>query len=308
MSDVTDLGAEPPHGDQAGRNAKALREITRACGVALMGTTAALEEGAEIDEAVSPIDLVLLAFAARGRRLLRSIYRLIDVGERAEAAPSMRVLQEQLIVSRWLLLDPEKHLDLWTREDLRKRDVVTARILADDGLDEETKAVIREEEARAREQIREFIEAEPEGADEDGEICPTCERPLKKKREAGLPPIEQMAAMTGLSFAYNLAYRLQSQADIHATALVVDNTLVRLENGRIAIREEPDFSLSAYDSYQVGAHIYLDLVRPIAERWPALGWETTLLGIEETLTATKRADPGYVPRSRTDTASPADGG
>lgn len=294
---MTDPEAELPHGDQAGRNAKALREITRACGVALMGTTAALEEGAEIDEAVTPIDLVLLAFAARGRRLLRSIYRLIDVGEAAEAAALMRVLHEQLIVSRWLLLDPEKHLDLWAREDLRKRDVVTERILADEGLDEETKTVIREEEERAREQIREFVEAEPATDEEATEICPTCERPLKKKREPTLPPIEQMAAKTGLAFAYNLAYRLQSQADIHATALVVDNTLVRQENGRIGIREQPDFSLSAYDSYQVGAHIYLDLVRLVAERWPALGWEATLKGIEETLTATKRADPGYVPRS-----------
>ena len=263
-----------------------------------MGTTVALEEGAEIDEDVTPIDLVLLAFAARGRRLLRSIYRLIDVGEGAEAAALMRVLHEQLIVSRWLLLDPEKHLDLWARDDLRRRDLVTARILADDGLDAETKAVIREEAARAREEIREFVEAKSDdGETEEADLCPTCERPLRKTREEGLPSIEQMAAKAGLTFAYNLAYRLQSQADIHATALVVDNTVVRLENGRIAIREEPDFSLSAYDSYQVGAHIYLDLVRPVAERWPALGWEATLKGIEETLAATNRADPGYVERS-----------
>jgi hypothetical protein len=299
MADMADVDAEAPHGDQAGRNAKALREITRACGVALLGTTAALEEGAEIHESVAPMDLVLLAFAARGRRLLRSIYRLVDVGERAEAAPLLRVLFEQLIVSRWLLLDPEKHLDLWAREDLRKRDVVIERVLADDTLDEETKTRIRNEDAQARAQIGVFVETEAgEEASEAPEVCPTCERPLKKKkREPSLPSIEQMAKQTGLTFAYDLAYRLQSQADVHATALVVDNTLVRQEDGRIGIREDPIFSLAAYDSYQTAAHIFLDLVRPVSERWPDLGWEGTFQGIEDALTATRHADPGYVPRS-----------
>ena len=296
---MTEVEAElPPHGDQDARNAKARREIARASGVALIGTTTALAEGAEIDEAVEPLDLVLLAFAARGRRMLRSIYRLLDVGERAEAAPLLRVMHEQLIVSRWLLLDPEKNLVLWAKDDLRRRDVIRERVLADEELGDEVKTAIAEEAEREREQIRGLVDDSEEG-DEGAatELCPACERPLKKERVESVPPIEQMAAQAGLLFPYNLAYRLQSQADVHATALVVDNTLVRPENGgRIQIRDEPDFSLSAFDSYQVVAHLYLDLIRPLSERWPALGWEPMLKAVEETLLAIRKADPGYVPR------------
>jgi hypothetical protein len=36
--------------------------------------------------------IVMLTLAARGRRLLRSVYRLVDAGERAEAAPLLRVI------------------------------------------------------------------------------------------------------------------------------------------------------------------------------------------------------------------------
>lgn len=290
----------PPHGDQEARNAKARREISRACGVALIDVTAALADGAEVDEAVGPLDLVLLAFAARGRRLLRSIYRLVDASERAEAAPLLRVLHERLIVSRWLLLEPEKNLMLWAKDDLRRRDVIRERVLADEELGADIKRAIVEEADREREQIRELVEepAEAEGGDQDGEreACPSCGRLPKRERAEGLPSVEQMAAKTGLSFPYNLAYRLQSQADVHATALVVDNTLVKPEEGRIQIREEPDFSLSAYDSYQVAAHLYLDLLRPVAERWPALAWEPVLKAVEEALTAIRKADPGYESR------------
>lgn len=57
---------------------QARREIARACGVALLETTSLLDGEAEIAEGVDPMGLVLLAFGARGRRLLRSAYRLID--------------------------------------------------------------------------------------------------------------------------------------------------------------------------------------------------------------------------------------
>jgi hypothetical protein len=112
---------QPPHGDQEERNAKARREIARAAGAALINATSLLEEGATFDKGVGPMGIVMITLAARGRRLLRSAYRLIDVGERAEAAPLMRIIHEYLIVTRWLLLDPEQNLTLWAKDDLRRR-------------------------------------------------------------------------------------------------------------------------------------------------------------------------------------------
>lgn len=76
----------PSHGDQDGRYAKARREMARAAGVALIGVAAALEESAVFDSGVGPMGIVMLTLAARGRRLLRSVYRLVDAGERAGAA------------------------------------------------------------------------------------------------------------------------------------------------------------------------------------------------------------------------------
>jgi hypothetical protein len=298
---VNEVAQDPPHGDQDARNAKARREMARAAGVAMIGATSSLEEGAFVAEGVGPMGLVLLALAARGRRLLKSAYRLVDAGERAEAAPLLRVLHEYLIVSRWLLTDPEKHLPLWANDDLRKRDVVRGRVLADEEIGDEVKQAIRDEAEAEHEKVRALLaETAEEGqAPDAGEPCPTCGRP-RRRQEGGLPPIEQMAARVGLRFAYDLAYRLQSQADVHATALVVDNTLIRHEDGSIMIRPEPDFGLSSYDSYQVGAHLLLDLLRPIDEQWPDLGWGPVLNAAAGSLDAIKKSDPAYRPRSRSE--------
>lgn len=292
----------PPHGDQDARNAKARREMARAAGVAMITATAALEEGASVVQGVGPMGLVILSFAARGRRLLRSIYRLVDAGERAEAAPLLRVLHEYLIVTLWLLSDPEKHLLLWATEDLRKRDLVRARVVADEDVGEEVKTLIQEEGAAEREQVRSLLDQRVEAAAEETENdpCPTCGR--SSKRRPGVPPIEQMAAHVGLQFAYDLAYRIQSQADVHATALVVDNTLIRNQDGSIGIQPEPDFGLSSFDSYQLGAQILLDLLRQVTTQWPDLGWDAVLDAAAESLDAVKRADPDWRPRSGSETS------
>jgi hypothetical protein len=83
---------------------------------------------------------------------------------------------------------------------------------------------------------------------------------------------------------------LQSQADVHATALAIDKT-VEQTNGALRLLDQPGLGLDRFDSYQIGAHLLLDLVRPLAERWPALDWGPTLDAVEQTLTAVARADP-----------------
>ncbi len=294
MNDEQEL---PPHGDQDARNAKARREMARAAGVALIGATAALEEGT-FDKGTGPMELVMLTQAARGRRLLRSFYRLVDAGEPAEAAPLLRVMHETLIVMQWLLADPEKHLTLWIKDDLRKRDVVRDRLMADPDVGEELRQAVEDERAAERAAARElFAAAVDEAAEEvDEEPCPSCGH-APKRRESRMPPVEQMAAHVDLKFAYNLAYRMQSQADVHATALAVDNALIRNEDGSIMLRAQPDFGLSNYESYQLGAHILLGLLRPAANQWPDLGWGSVLDAVAASLDAIMKSDPEYRPRT-----------
>jgi hypothetical protein len=112
--------------------------------------------------------------------------------------------------------------------------------------------------------------------------------------------LEQMAIEAGLRFPYSFAYRLQSQSDVHATALAIDKTLDRLADGTVRLKERPEPGLSEFDSYQIGAHLLLDLVRPLADRWPDLGWTANLDAVTATLTGIARADPAS-------TASPPTG-
>jgi hypothetical protein len=113
--------------DQAERNAGARRELARAAGMAIHRTTAILDGGSTFAEGASMIDIALVTFAARGRRLLQAAFRLIDASEESEAAPLLRVLHEYVIVTRWLLLDPEKHAPGWALDDLRGRAVAAEK-------------------------------------------------------------------------------------------------------------------------------------------------------------------------------------
>lgn len=153
------------------------------------------------------------------------------------------------------------------KDDLRKRDLVRERLVADPDVGEEVKQAVQDEQSAERASARQLLAAVVDEAPEevDEEPCTTCGR-SRKRREPSVPPIEQMAAQVGLTFAYELGYRMQSQAGVHATALAVDNALIRNEDGSIMIRPDPDFGLSSYDSYQLGAHMLLDLLRPTANQ------------------------------------------
>ena len=70
---------------------------------------------------------VLIAFAARGRRLLRAGYRLLDAGDTPEAVPLLRVMSEYLIVGLWLKQHPDR-LDAWALVDQANRDFVVPRL------------------------------------------------------------------------------------------------------------------------------------------------------------------------------------
>jgi Family of unknown function (DUF5677) len=285
------MSTEERDAAQKARNAQARRELSRACGVSLLGISSILDSGAKVGTDADPTDLALLAFAARARRILRSAYRLLDEGERSEAAILYRVLQEYLFTTRWLVLD-EENVKLWTRDDLRRRVVTIEKIADDPDLDEETKEGTRQQADQARANYAAFGGATPHEIEEEEEpqVCPECKRPLKKKGQRSLPSIELMAKETGMTLAYNLGYRLSSQADLHATSLVVDYTLERGDDG-VTVRPEPGFSHGPWESYAFGAHLLLDLLRPIGKRWPELEWGPQIDAVQATLEAVNAADP-----------------
>jgi hypothetical protein len=270
---------ERTHRETGARDAKASREIARACGVALINLTAALEEGLRV-QGPGAVDLALTAFAARGRRLLRSAYRLIDAGERDSAVPLFRILNEYLIVSRWLLSASDEEQHLWAWNDLRSRLNTLREVLRDpSATDEEGEALLTAEIAATEEQLRRYRWDQDEI---NPESCPTCGRPSKKQRRS--PTIEAMAKRAGLGFVYSYAYRTASQNDVHATAMAIDNSFDEVAEA-LQVRPVPRFALEYYESYRVGAHLFLDLIRPLAERATDLGWEVTVTRVTASLEA-----------------------
>jgi hypothetical protein len=94
-----------------------------------------------------------------------------------------------------------------------------------------------------------------------------------------------MARIVGLDFVYTYPYRLASQSDVHATPTAVDRSYEDAGERGQRLRKVPRYALEGYDGYQVGAHLLLDIIRPLAERVPELGWRETTDAIAQQLTA-----------------------
>jgi len=258
---------------QIERDAKARREISRAAGVALIGMSAALEDGLVVTPGAGHATMLLVGFAARGRRLLRAAYRLIDAGERDTAGPLFRVLNEYVIVSRWLLQASDEEVGVWAVDDLHRRMTVLREVLADPNVHADVKDTLEKERDHTDAAIAAFSAQLP--------AAPSGGRPRP-------PRVEQMARATGLTFQYSYGYRLQSQYDVHATTLAVDSAYDEIPEGHL-VRSVPQFALEGYDSYAVGALLLLDLLQPLTERVPELRWQDTATMVRQTLTDVQAA-------------------
>lgn len=259
--------------DQFDREAHARQLLARASGLSLIALSSSLEEDGTIDPGVDPLGIVLLAFAARGRRLIRSAIRLLDAGEQPEAVPLLRIAAEYLIVAMWLRHDPTR-LAGWAVADHEKRARVVRKVR--DALADQPDL-----QAALDAQLQE-LDAERAAWTE-----PLADAP------ADTTNIETMAEDVGVAFAYQLAYRIQSQSDVHATALAVDTCYDHDESGVLRLRSTPQPGLAQYDQYALAAHLLLDLLTVTANHQSlrALMWRTGLAGIRDALVATRASDP-----------------
>jgi hypothetical protein len=106
-----------------------------------------------------------------------------------------------------------------------------------------------------------------------------------------VPSLEQMAGKVGFTFPYEFAYRTQSQADVHASALAVDACYERLPDGKLRVRPAPARSLPQYELYALGAHLLRDVLAVTSDHLPGLLWRTGLGGITDALNAERQSDP-----------------
>ena len=100
-----------------------------------------------------------------------------------------------------------------------------------------------------------------------------------------------MATAVGLGFAYQLAYRVQSQSDVHATPLAVDSCYERMADGTLRLLPEPTHALAPFNQYALAAHVLRDLLAIVNDHLPGLMWQTALTGITDALNAMRASDP-----------------
>lgn len=276
------MSAEPnsqrPSPQQAERDRSARVQLARAAGLALLHISAGLEAGTLVQHGAGPLTLVKVGFAARGRRLLRAAYMLLDNDHAPEGVAHLRTMSEYVIVGRWIAKDPETRLRIWTFDDVRRT------LLIDD------KAVEHGDFRLMDDQTRAFFD--------EAKASLTATTPDEPAERAAvgkpdrLPSVEEMAGDVGLSLAYNIAYRIDSQSGVHAAGMAINNVYDSVAEGNL-VRLVPHVTLGV-DSYGFGASILLDLLSDADSVIPELGWTRHLELVQTTLQATSAADPDSV--------------
>lgn len=241
---------------------------SREIGLELLEATSRLEEPLGIRWGLPRVDVVALAFAVRARRLLRATYRLLDAKLPEAATPLLRILTEYMIVARWIWKGGEQRAFEWAMHDLRERRATLLDVVRDPKLYVEPRKSLEAELAAVEEAIRRF----------GGPNAALSKRQAAKAGEA-IPPVEQMARDLGLHYAYSISYRVMSQIDVHATAAaldaVYDDEPSASDPGR-RLRTVPRHALDKLDLYSAGARLLLDILGPLNDRMPELGWNAML--------------------------------
>jgi len=245
----------------------------RELGHDLLQATSRFDTPLGVKAGIGAVDLALVAFAARARRLLRAAYRLLDADEPDAASPLFRVMSEYLIVGQWLLKVGDSGMTGWALDDLRERLHVLREVVKDPKMSPH-RGPLENEIAATETAIRMYA----------GPGAALTKRAARRAGKPQAPALEGMAREIGLGFAYSLAYRMQSQADVHATPLAIDSCFdERPGDPGPRLRSVPQHALSLYDPYVIGAHLLLDILRPLGQRVPELASERDLAAIEQRL-------------------------
>lgn len=248
---------------------------TRRAGLDLLQLSSRLDEPVGVRGNADSVDMAVFAFGARGRRLLRAAYLLLDANMPDAANALFRVMTEYNIVGRWLAQAGEQRMRAWAFNDLRERLTTLREVLTEPKLIGEARRMIEDEILRSEEALRGYggadIALSKRAAQKAGETTPNLQAMAD---EVGL----------GLDFLYSYVYRVLSQADSHATMLSIDAVydVVTGDPGP-RLKQMPRHGLPAHDLYGIGARLLADMLGLVAERFPELGWDAELQEIAERL-------------------------
>lgn len=229
-------------------------------------------------------ELAMASLVSRGRRLLRSAYRLADAGQGLEAAVLLRSLTEYAFTVRWLGRDPELNLLRWlmdgvTRivrqdEELRR---LERRRRRDAGLptpgptDEPLGLLLPEMRTRLREtrhNLRGQLAA-VEGIEDRIEPAREGDDRSASERAETLPDFRVQANLTGLEYVYALTYTFDSLAIAHPNSLAAEQLLEFTgEQGQVAVAAEPTRTLP--DPYATGAALFALALDAAGDHLPEL--------------------------------------
>lgn len=243
-------------------------EPSREVGLDLLRATSAFDRPLGVRHEIGAVDLALVAFAFRARRLMRAAFAVLDAAMADVASVLFRVMGEYLFVGRWLIDAGDAGHEAWAINDLRERRVTILDTLAQARLEALDDAVLRAELATLEADITRHL----------GGIPALSKRAARKAGLRDVPSLQTMAGEAGLGFVYAFAYRLQSQTDVHATPLAVDCVFDPPEGSQPGpkLRRVPRHALQGFDPYEVGARLLLDIVRPVPQRIPQFDFAAQL--------------------------------
>lgn len=235
------------------------QEAARRCGFDLLDLSLIYERGVVRDEAGFGT-VAIAGLVARTRRLLRATYVLADEGCALEAAILLRSMVEFLIRQRWLQLSPRLNHVLWAAEDLK------ARLR----MDEEIRGLLPEGHAEAvkimepeiREQYRRSL-------DEMRQQLAQAQAELGLQRAPRFPKLWEQARDAGAQLAYSLAYRYDSHAAAHPSAMAIEQ-LMEAAPGGVRLLPAPAAGRAYADPYPVGAFLLNDALKAAGEQIPEL--------------------------------------
>jgi Family of unknown function (DUF5677) len=166
-------------------------------------------EGGTLPKTGGLFVLAIAAIVARSRRMLIAIHHLTEVGCDLEAGIILRSLNEYAITARWLCGNRLANHAIWAWDDIRRRiemDRELGRLGVEDRIAPDVMA--RYETSRA-----EYAEIYRQATGQ-------------KATSRSLPSVLERAKCVNMVVEYGLAYRYDSNAGVHPSALALQRIVV----------------------------------------------------------------------------------
>lgn len=204
----------------------------RAWVVRLLGTTSGLENYIVPDSHTHPA--AIAAALAYARHLTKSATLNADRGDALSCAILSRPLLESLITLAWIAKDRDVASIVWSLDDVRVRLLQHSEVVA---IEEQEKTLQSSHQSPGTLEAETIsnLKARDRYARNALKDMPECEERLARlgvgKQVNRMPGLKEQAGVAGLSYAYALAYRFESNMASHPSPAAIEQYIEAVDGG-----------------------------------------------------------------------------